>query len=41
MPCRPQGAESAHPIARVGHKHFQGVHETLIGNDLLFSHQRQ
>ncbi|KWU42137.1 hypothetical protein RHOSPDRAFT_7951, partial [Rhodotorula sp. JG-1b] len=28
-----------HPIARVGHKHFQGVHESLIGNDILFKHQ--
>ncbi|TKA58357.1 hypothetical protein B0A53_00096 [Rhodotorula sp. CCFEE 5036] len=33
------GAEAPHPVARVGHKHFQGVHESLIGNDILFKHQ--
>ncbi|GAA5868395.1 hypothetical protein JCM3774_003280 [Rhodotorula dairenensis] len=33
------GADAPHPVARVGHKHFQGVHETLIGNDILFKHQ--
>ncbi|GAA5919005.1 hypothetical protein JCM1841_002687 [Sporobolomyces salmonicolor] len=30
--------ESATPIARIGHKYFQGLHETLIGNEILLQH---
>ncbi|BGO97018.1 Cys/Met metabolism pyridoxal-phosphate-dependent enzyme [Rhodotorula toruloides ATCC 204091] len=31
--------ESLTPFARVGHKYFQGTHQTLIGNDILFLHE--
>ncbi|BGP23548.1 cys/Met metabolism pyridoxal-phosphate-dependent enzyme [Rhodotorula toruloides] len=31
--------ESLTPFARVGHKYFQGTHQTLIGNDIFFLHE--
>ncbi|BGP30861.1 hypothetical protein JCM10296v2_002620 [Rhodotorula toruloides] len=31
--------ESLTPFARVGYKYFQGTHQTLIGNDILFLHE--